>query len=164
MPAIDEPASSPSGRPTLVVKAGILAALAVAAGVTLWMKPAAREPGDGPAGIPAVAPGPAGAGLPRILDVGSTTCLACKRMAVVLDSLRRGYSGRLDVAFVDTEVDEEAVTRYGIDLIPTQIFYDPLGKEIFRHQGFFSEEDILAKWRELGFALDAVPAEPGPVR
>ena len=43
--------------------------------------------------------------------------------------------------------------KYGIDLIPTQIFYDATGKELFRHSGFFAKEDILAKWKELGVDL-----------
>jgi len=40
--------------------------------------------------------------------------------------------------------------KYRIDIIPTQIFYDASGKELFRHEGFFSKDDILAKWKEMG--------------
>ena len=42
---------------------------------------------------------------------------------------------------------------YGIEMIPTQIFYDANGKELFRHIGFFAKDDILAKWKELGVEL-----------
>ena len=40
--------------------------------------------------------------------------------------------------------------------IPTQIFFNELGEELFRHVGFISEDDILAKWAEFGyvFSLD----------
>jgi thioredoxin 1 len=38
-------------------------------------------------------------------------------------------------------------------VIPTQIFYNAEGKELFRHVGFFGKEDILAKWKELGVKL-----------
>jgi thioredoxin 1 len=38
-------------------------------------------------------------------------------------------------------------------VIPTQIFFDAEGKELFRHVGFFAKEDILAKWKELGVEL-----------
>ena len=41
----------------------------------------------------------------------------------------------------------------GISIIPTQIFYDASGKELYRHEGFFSKEDILAKWKEFGVDL-----------
>ena len=37
--------------------------------------------------------------------------------------------------------------------MPTQIFYDSSGKELFRHEGFYSKEDILGKWNELGVDL-----------
>jgi thioredoxin 1 len=38
-------------------------------------------------------------------------------------------------------------------VIPTQIFYDAAGRELFRHEGFFGKDDILAKWKELGVSL-----------
>jgi thioredoxin 1 len=44
--------------------------------------------------------------------------------------------------------DADAVEPYGINLIPTQIFYDAGGNELWRHEGFLGKEDILAKWRE----------------
>ena len=44
-----------------------------------------------------------------------------------------------------------AGNRYGIRVIPTQIFFDPQGKELFRHEGFFSKDDILETWRRLGY-------------
>ena len=47
----------------------------------------------------------------------------------------------------------DAGKQYGIEVIPTQIFYDATGKELFRHIGFFAKEDILAKWKELGVEL-----------
>jgi thioredoxin 1 len=49
----------------------------------------------------------------------------------------------------------DAAKQYGIEVIPTQIFYDATGKELFRHIGFFGKEDILAKWKELGVDLKA---------
>jgi thioredoxin 1 len=39
-------------------------------------------------------------------------------------------------------------------MIPTQIFFDADGKELFRHEGFFSKEDILAKWKEFGVGIE----------
>jgi hypothetical protein len=45
------------------------------------------------------------------------------------------------------------VKEYRISVMPTQIFYDASGKELFRHEGFFSKEDILGKWKELGIEL-----------
>ena len=47
----------------------------------------------------------------------------------------------------------KAGEAYGIRMIPTQIFYDAAGKELFRHEGFFGKEEILAKWKEYGVAV-----------
>jgi len=40
-----------------------------------------------------------------------------------------------------------------IGLIPTQVFFAADGSELFRHEGFFGRDDILAKWRELGVEI-----------
>ena len=55
--------------------------------------------------------------------------------------------------FIDVFEKPEAADRYKISLIPTQIFYDTAGKEIFRHTGYFAHDDILAKFRALGVKL-----------
>ena len=38
--------------------------------------------------------------------------------------------------------DKRPAEKYGINLIPTQVFLDENGKEILRHEGFFAEEEI----------------------
>jgi thioredoxin 1 len=87
------------------------------------------------------------------MDLGSVTCIPCKMMAPILEQLKKEYAGRLQVTFIDVNKDGEAARKYGIRLIPTQIFFDASGKERFRHEGFMSREDILAKWKELGVDL-----------
>jgi len=74
-------------------------------------------------------------------------------MAPVLDALAEDYKGTLEVVFIDVGKDRSAAGKYGVRAIPTQVFYDADGKEIFRHVGFYSREDILAKFRELGIEL-----------
>ena len=91
--------------------------------------------------------------LPRLLELGSKTCVPCKMMEPVLDELRTAYGGQLKVDFVDVKENIEAGEKYKIRMIPTQIFYNADGKELFRHEGFFPREDILAKWKELGVTL-----------
>lgn len=98
-------------------------------------------------------------GVPMLLDLGSDSCVACKTMEPILDELRETFEGRMDVRFVDVRKDRTAATEYGIKLIPTQIFFDPDGKELYRHQGFYGREDILAKWAELGYDFDETATE-----
>jgi thioredoxin 1 len=96
----------------------------------------------------------AGGTIPRLVDLGADKCVPCKMMAPILDEMRETFEGRLDVVFIDVWKDPEAGRQYGVKVIPTQIFYDPAGNELFRHQGFLSREDILAKWEEFGFDFD----------
>lgn len=91
--------------------------------------------------------------LPRLLDLGATTCIPCKMMTPILDELAKEYKGKLNVDFIDVRKDSAAVEKYGIQAIPTQIFFDAKGKELFRHQGFYAKADILKKFKELGIKL-----------
>ena len=60
----------------------------------------------------------------------------------------------MEVVFIDVWEKPAEGEKYGIETIPTQIFYDAAGKELHRHEGFFSKEDILGKWAELGVKLN----------
>jgi thioredoxin 1 len=75
-------------------------------------------------------------------------------MAPILDQLRVDFAGRMDVEFVDAWKRKEEAARYNVQMIPTQIFYAADGKELFRHTGFYGREEILGKWRELGYEFD----------
>ena len=94
------------------------------------------------------------AALPVLLDLGSDSCVACKTMAPILDEMRETFEGQLHVRFVDARKNRSVASEYGIRVIPTQIFFDEDGGELFRHQGFFGREDILTKWAELGYTFD----------
>ena len=89
-------------------------------------------------------------GLPRLVDLGADKCIPCKMMAPILEDLKKTCVGKLDVEFIDVWKNQGAGEQYGIRVIPTQIFFSADGKEVFRHEGFFSKEDILAKWKEFG--------------
>jgi len=104
--------------------------------------------------------------LPRMLDLGADKCIPCKKMAPILEEMKKDYEGVLNVEFVDVWKNPTEGKKYGIQQIPTQIFFDAEGKERFRHVGFFSKQEILAKWKELGYDLKpktadaAKPIEP----
>ena len=100
-----------------------------------------------PSAAPAAAQGQA---LPRLVDLGADQCMPCKIMAPILEDLKKNYAGTFEVQFIDVWEDPAAGGKYGIKLIPTQIFQDAAGKELFRHEGFYGKENILAKWKELG--------------
>lgn len=90
-------------------------------------------------------------GLPRLIELGADKCVPCKMMAPILEELEEEYSGRMEVRFIDVWKNREKASEYRVQMIPTQIFFDEKGNELYRHTGFIAKEDILAKWRELGY-------------
>jgi thioredoxin 1 len=90
------------------------------------------------------------AGLPRLIDLGRGTCIPCKKMAPILDELKKEYRGRAVIDVIDLREDLGAAQKYGIRLIPTQIFLDDEGREVWRHEGFLGKDAIVAKLREMG--------------
>ncbi len=133
--------------------------LAALVGVASLM--AARQYADGgccraPAADVGATPTPASeapCGVPKLVDLGRTFCIPCKRMAPILAELKKEYAGRLDVEFIDVGDNRDAARQYGVRLIPTQVFLDASGTELVRHEGFMSRDDILAQWRKLGVEL-----------
>jgi len=92
-------------------------------------------------------------GLPMLLELGSQGCPPCRRMMPILDELRARYTGKFQVRYIDVWENRAAGQKYGVTKIPTQIFFDRNGTELFRHVGFYSKKDILATWKKLGIKL-----------
>ena len=96
------------------------------------------------------APGYAAKSLPRMLELGSVGCKPCEMMAPIIEELKNDYAGKLSVEFYDVRKDPAPGREHGIRVIPTQIFIDGNGKEIFRHEGFFPKEEILPILARMG--------------
>jgi thioredoxin len=92
--------------------------------------------------------------LPQLVDLGADKCIPCKMMKPILDELKVNYKDEFGVTFIDVWKDSDAGQKYSIRVIPTQIFFDASGKELFRHEGFFSKEDIMGKWADFGYTFD----------
>jgi thioredoxin 1 len=89
-------------------------------------------------------------GMVTLVDLGAHTCIPCKMMAPILAKLEKDYQGRAAIVFIDVWKDKDQADRFGIQAIPTQIFYDKTGKEVFRHLGFMSEKDIVNQLKKMG--------------
>jgi len=92
--------------------------------------------------------------LPKLIDLGADKCIPCKMMKPILEELKASYAGKLDVEIIDVWENPKEADKYGIRIIPTQIFFDPEGKEFYRHEGFMSKEDILNTFKQKGMKLD----------
>ncbi len=76
------------------------------------------------------------------IELGSDKCIPCKQMQPILKSIEKKYGSQIKVIFYDVWKDDKPAKKYGIQLIPTQVFLDEAGKEFFRHEGFYPEAEI----------------------
>ncbi|MHC5033816.1 MAG: thioredoxin family protein [Planctomycetota bacterium] len=144
----------------------IVLALVLAVGVVVAAKarrraaaPADRAPathaaaGAGKAATP-VADNPLAqalaTGRPVVADFGRGVCIPCKMMKPILDDLKKEYAGRAEVLVIDIDDHPGLAQDCDIRAVPSQIFYDAQGKEVYRHEGFMPREDIAEQLMALG--------------
>jgi thioredoxin 1 len=89
-------------------------------------------------------------GMVTMIDLGANSCVPCKMMAPILEKLEKEYKGRAAIVVIDVWKDPSQSKRFGIRVIPTQIFYDKEGKEVYRHVGFMSERAIVSRLESMG--------------
>jgi len=87
---------------------------------------------------------PTGNSQVTFVELGSVNCIPCKQMKSVMEAIEKEYAGKVRVVFHDvwTKEGKPYGEQYGIRVIPTQIFIDKNGKEIFRHEGYFPKEAV----------------------
>jgi thioredoxin 1 len=84
------------------------------------------------------------------IELGADRCIPCKAMQPIMKEIAETYADRVQVVFYDVWKDPEPGRKYGVQLIPTQVFVDQKGKEIFRHVGLFPKEEILELLKKHG--------------
>lgn len=85
-----------------------------------------------------------------MLELGSVGCIPCEQMKPVMQKLRETYTNKLEVIFVDVRRENKTGRRFGVNMIPTQVFLDKDGKEIYRHIGFYSYDEIVPVLKKAG--------------
>ena len=91
--------------------------------------------------------------LPKMWDFGSTNCLPCKTMKEILDPMIVDYKGKVDVRIINVYEATELTKQFRISVIPTQVFIDAEGKELFRHIGVYPRDSIEARFSEFGMPV-----------
>lgn len=81
--------------------------------------------------------------LPVLLDFFAPWCTPCRMLSAVLDDISEDYVGIIRVCRVNVDDEKELYDRYGIDEIPTVIFFKN-GRPTDRFTGFRSAEEIEA--------------------
>lgn len=138
-------------RTDVVLVAAVLAIVAVVAGLRTSRERQAAAAADKAVAVQSGSSVARAAILiPRMVDLGAGRCIPCRKMAPILAELRSEYAGRADVVFVDVWERPDLADGYRFRAIPTQIFYDRFGREVWRHEGFLDKPEIVERFRRLG--------------
>ena len=128
---------------------GAALAVLVLAIILLWPRISSKSPTEQP--VPASAanevPVP---GMVTMLDLGATECIPCKLMLPIMQKMEKKYEGKAAVVFIDVWKYRPAAAKFKIRAIPTQIFFNQEGAEVFRHEGFLAEAAIVEQFKKMG--------------
>ncbi len=85
-----------------------------------------------------------------MIDLGAKKCVPCKMMAPIMAKLEKAYKGRADIVFIDVWENQQQGPRFKVRAIPTQIFFNENGEEVYRHVGFLDEKSIVDQMTKMG--------------
>jgi len=91
-------------------------------------------------------------GQPVLADFGANSCVPCRQIRPILKEIGQEYSGKAHVLIIDVYQYPDLAREYRVQLIPTLIFFNGSGKEIFRHLGAWDKASIINKLKEAGAA------------
>lgn len=85
-----------------------------------------------------------------VIEFGGPTCIPCKKMQPILAELQKHYGDRAQIRnFYVTEHPKEA-KPFKVMAMPTQIVFDPNGKEVARHIGFWEKAEFQTALAKAG--------------
>lgn len=94
--------------------------------------------------------------LPVIVDFWAPWCSPCRMVAPVLDKLANEYAGKILVAKINTDEQQEWATKYGVQGIPTMLFIAN-GKIVHRQVGALPEKmlrDVVSQFLEVAQSVN----------
>jgi thioredoxin 1 len=91
-------------------------------------------------------------GKPLLVDFGANSCAPCRQLRPVLKEIAKEHTGKANILVIDVYKYQNLAREYKIQLIPTLVFFDVKGKEVFRNVGILEKEKIAAKLKEIGMA------------
>jgi thioredoxin 1 len=91
---------------------------------------------------------------PEILQFSRLECADCEASERVILAVKAQYPGQFVVRQFFIGKDEPWFLRYKVALVPTQVFLDAAGKEVYQHAGVFKPKELIKKLRELKFIRD----------
>lgn len=91
------------------------------------------------------------AGKPAIIEFARPLCPICKEMETILLDVKARYRDQVEIHFAYRDPDEHLFKKYRIVIVPTQVFLDASGQEVYRNEGIFPKEKLIEKLKELKF-------------
>jgi thioredoxin 1 len=91
-------------------------------------------------------------GKPLLVDFGSNSCMPCRQLRPILKEIEKKYAGKARILIIDVYKYKDLAREYRVQLIPTLIFFDKRGKEVYRHVGAWDKDSIVEKLKEAGAA------------
>jgi thioredoxin 1 len=131
----------------------VLVCVLLIGGVVVW---AYNMPKSKPAVAGAIEAGPAdlakaaASGLPYVAKIGSDSCIPCRQMNPIMDSLARAFEGKVGFYKVDVYRYQDVAAKYGVRVIPTLVLFAPGGSVLYNHEGYLSEDALTELMRSQG--------------
>ena len=89
-------------------------------------------------------------GKPVLVDFGSNKCIPCRQLRPILKEVEKEFEGKAHILIIDVYNFGKLAREHRVQLIPTLIFFDSSGKEIFRRMGVWDKDSIAKKLKEGG--------------
>lgn len=93
-------------------------------------------------------------GKPAIIEFARPSCPVCKTMEKILLEVKARSRGHWELHFAYIEPEEYLFKKFGVTIVPTQVFLDASGREVYRHEGLMSKEELIKKLQELQFVQE----------
>ena len=91
---------------------------------------------------------------PMMIEFGATSCRSCIVMGKLLYKVKQKHP-HSNIFFINIYEDKQAAKEYKIRMIPTQVYLDADGKEIDRHIGKISEDELYDKLKKMNIIVDS---------
>jgi thioredoxin 1 len=91
-------------------------------------------------------------GRPVLVDFGSNSCIPCRQLRPILQEIKKEQEGKLEVLVIDIYKHRSLAAQYRIRVMPTMVFFDSTGKEVFRRQGFMPKTALMEELKKVGIS------------
>jgi thioredoxin len=89
-------------------------------------------------------------GKPLLVDFGANNCVPCRQLRPILKDIAKEQSGKAEILIIDVYKFKSLAADHKIQVVPTLIFFDKTGKEVYRHMGAWDKDSIVKKLAEIG--------------